>query len=200
MGRRWTPDEIERAVGGDSGLLNELFNDLLAPIHATTARTLRQSWKASRLPVRVDLLEALDEVMVHLLEQDGRALRRWDPARGRLDSYVTAIVRNRVKTHVDREYRGAREHAREREREREDEASVFDRAAPHAEEELIRGVEIASLLKRLEDKLSPENFAIARMRFLEGNSAAEIGRTFGLAEEAVRTRIRRIRILARDLQ
>lgn len=43
---------------------------------------------------RTALRDHVQEVLVHLLERDGEALRRWDPARGSLEPYVAKIADN----------------------------------------------------------------------------------------------------------
>jgi RNA polymerase sigma-70 factor (ECF subfamily) len=64
----------------------------LAPVHREVAICLRR-----RAASHQELMDHVHDVLLALLERDGRELRRWDPSRGRsLESFVRLVARRRV--------------------------------------------------------------------------------------------------------
>lgn len=74
-----------------------LVDTLLPVIKVEVAVALRRRASASGRDAQQDVDDFVQDVLVHLLAQDGRVLERWDPARGRsLTSFVRMVTRHRV--------------------------------------------------------------------------------------------------------
>jgi RNA polymerase sigma-70 factor (ECF subfamily) len=88
-------DELEtllpRALQRDPAAAREFVDRLIPVVHARVARVLARDARAKRARSEVD--DLTQDVLVSLLENDGRALRAWDPARGRsLASFVSLLA------------------------------------------------------------------------------------------------------------
>ena len=85
---RSTHELVSRALAGDRAALRYLFAHVICPV---VERRL-----AHRLALsggdRAALRDHVQEVLVHLLERDAAVLRRWDPARGALEPYISTIA------------------------------------------------------------------------------------------------------------
>ena len=88
---------VARALAGERTARRELADVLLDGIQREVAFCLERAAGAARRDPRQELRDLVHDVLVGLLEHDGRELRRWDPRRGRsLDSFVRLVARRRV--------------------------------------------------------------------------------------------------------
>jgi len=80
---RFTPADVARATSGDRDQMRRLLSAMLPVIRVRVSRVL---WRYRSLARKRDLTQETEdltqEVLVQLLEDDGRVLRTWDPARG----------------------------------------------------------------------------------------------------------------------
>ncbi len=88
---------VELALEGDQAARRELARRLLAAIQREVTFVLVRFAAADKRDARQDVVDLVQEVLVHLFDHDGRELRRWDPERGRsLESFVRLVARRRV--------------------------------------------------------------------------------------------------------
>lgn len=85
-------DDIQRAYAGDRHARRALGEALLPAIQRAVGRRLYPIARASARDPRIELEDLVSGVWVKLFEHDWRALRRFDPDRGSLDSYVARIA------------------------------------------------------------------------------------------------------------
>jgi RNA polymerase sigma-70 factor (ECF subfamily) len=92
-----TPATIERALGGDRVALDGLVATLTPAIQAEVARALVRGGAGRGRDGRQEVLDATQEIFCALFAHEGRALRAWDPEKGRkLVSFVRLIAKRKV--------------------------------------------------------------------------------------------------------
>ncbi|MEZ4471170.1 MAG: sigma-70 family RNA polymerase sigma factor [bacterium] len=93
-----SPAGVERALSGDRAAAHALMGALLPAIQRrVNAALLRRSAARQGRPLRQEVLDLTQEVFVALFENDGRALRRWDPAGGAsLTTWVGRVADHQV--------------------------------------------------------------------------------------------------------
>lgn len=93
-----TTELVGRALEGDPDAQRQLVTALTPEIHWSVAKMLRR-WRvgaAAGRDLRQEVEDMVQEVFLELLEDDGKALRRWDPERLPLTGYVAYIARIRT--------------------------------------------------------------------------------------------------------
>lgn len=93
-----TPELVNQALDGVAAAQRRLIEILTPEIHFSVAKMLR-SWRrgtAAGRDLRQEIEDMVQEVFLELLEDDGKALRRWDPERLPLVAYVSYIARIRT--------------------------------------------------------------------------------------------------------
>lgn len=92
-----TPATIVRALEGDRSALDGLVATLTPAIQAEVARTLVRGGAVRGRDGRQEVLDATQEIFCALFANEGRALRAWDPEKGRkLVSFVRLIAKRKV--------------------------------------------------------------------------------------------------------
>lgn len=91
------PEDIDRALAGDRKAVDALVRKLRPVIQAEVGFALLPLGRSQGRDVRQETLDLLQDVLMSLLADDGKLLRRWDPARGSsLESFVRLIARRHV--------------------------------------------------------------------------------------------------------
>jgi RNA polymerase sigma-70 factor (ECF subfamily) len=95
--RQVRPEDIDGALAGDRKAMEALVRRLRPVIQAEVGFALLPLTRNEGRDARQETLDLVQDVLVSLLRDDGKVLRRWDPARGSsLDSFVRLIVRRHV--------------------------------------------------------------------------------------------------------
>ncbi|MEM9458129.1 MAG: sigma-70 family RNA polymerase sigma factor [Myxococcota bacterium] len=90
-------DLVSRALAGERSARRQLADRLIDCIQREVAICLLRVAGGTGRDPRQEVRDLVHDVVVGLLEGDGRELRRWDPKRGRsLDSFVRLVARRRV--------------------------------------------------------------------------------------------------------
>lgn len=181
MGERSTQDLVASALAGDRAAMRQLFAHVLSPV---IERRL-----AHRLALlgadRAALRDHVQEVLVHLLEHDADALRRWDPARGSLEPYVAKIADNLLISRLRRRAPPAPTD------------ELDDEPAASASPE--QGAAYSTLVTRLLRDLSEQDAILFRAVYLEELSPDEAAAVLQISRDAVHKRIQRLRVKLTDL-
>jgi len=188
--RQW----IHRALDGDEEALDELLGLLLPPIHRQVAVMLRR-WRkgaAAARDARQELEDLAQEVLLHLFEKDGTALRAWKPERASLATYVGHIARARTAMVL----RSPRSPWREHPMADEDFPQTPDPMRPE------HAAAVRDLWERiylcLVGKFTPEDALRFELRFVQELSLKEIAQLLGLEVNTLHQWLsRRLRKLAR---
>lgn len=190
------PEQIRRACQGERHALATLVDALLPVIKVEVAVALRRRASASGRDAKQDVDDFVQEVLVHLLAQDGRVLGRWDPARGRsLASFVRMVTRHRV-ARVLAGFRGnpwSGEPTEDEELEalRADTSGTFRRLASRDQ--------LARLLEQLRARLDERGLQLFRSIYVEQQPIADVCTSMGMSRAAVDQWSSRLRRMVRGL-
>ena len=185
---------LERTLAGDAAAARRLAQHLLPVIQARVARTLL---RAAGIPPRFDVDEAVrdgvQDVLVHLLRDGAKELRRWDPARGAsLRNFVGLVAERRTLSALSIRSRNPTTET----------ATADDTLARHAEgRRSTSGLEaraaardlLGRLLDRLKAEVPAETYRLFVLRYAEGCSTQEMIAATGLGKAVIEKRLSRLR-------
>jgi RNA polymerase sigma-70 factor (ECF subfamily) len=189
---------VEATLAGDRAASRRLAEELLPVVQAVVARCLIRCCIPSRANAHQEVKDLVQQVFVALFENDARALRQWEPARGRsLRSFVGLIAEREV-------YSVLRSRARSPFTE---EPTDWDadgepppgRERPGPEATAITREFIAALLERVRQRLGARGVHLFYLVVVEERPADEIVAITGITEEALYAWRSRFRKLARAL-
>ena len=173
----------ERALAKDPAALKGLVARLSGVIVSQYKRN------AGSYPVPRDgdaLKEFIQEVMVTLVVGPAAALRRYEPTRASLKTYVGVVASNRAKDRVRRELKLLRPYT---------ENELEEYGADPLESRMIVKQVLAALLK----KLTPLNRRIFDLFIVSGNPAKYVAQQTNLSEAAIYNRAHFVRKLAKEI-
>lgn len=191
-----TPDEIRRACQGERRALAGLVDVLLPVIKIEVAVALRRRASAQGRDARQDVDDFVQDVMLHLLADEGRRLRRWDPGRGSsLASFVRLVTRHRV-ARVLEGFRGNPWSGEPTEDEalealRADRSGTFRRVESRTR--LLR------LLEQLRARLNERGLRLFHKLYVEQRPIAEVADEEGMTRAAIDQWNARMRRMVREL-
>lgn len=186
---------IEQALAGDAACVRSLVDRLSPVIARRVAATL---WRVkSNRNVRQDAADMIQDVFLALFQNDGKALRAWDPERGMsLDSFVGLLAQHQVISLLrTRRTTPWREDLTDMEEVRDIDTST---ATPEA---LFSSREhLTTLLEQVRETLSPRGLELFQRMFIEEEPIDHLVAATGMTREALyqwRSRLQRtIRALA----
>ena len=190
-----TRTRVQEALGGDRVALTELVRELLAAIEVEVAVSLSRRAQSQRRDPRQDVHDFSHEILLALLEDHGRLLRMWDPARGySLFGFVRMIARQRV-SRVLQGHRG---------NPWGDDPTEPDAIEPLVEPDasaraLESREELRALLERLRAHLTARGLQLFHRIYVDQRPIAEVAAEFGMTRQAVDAWNTRTRNLARRL-
>lgn len=190
------PEQIRRACRGERHALAVLVDTLLPVIKVEVAVALRRRASASGRDAQQDVDDFVQDVLVHLLAQDGRVLERWDPARGRsLTSFVRMVTRHRVARGLagfrGNPWSGEPTEDEQLESLRADTSGTFRRIASRDQ--------LARLLEQLRARLDERGLRLFGLIFVEQRPIADVCDTMGMSRAAVDQWSSRLRRMVRGL-
>lgn len=88
---------VRLALGGDMAARRELARRLMFAIAREVSFAVSRLARSQSRDPKQEVRDLVHDVLLGLFENDGKALRRWDPERGRsLESFVQLVARRRV--------------------------------------------------------------------------------------------------------
>lgn len=190
-----TPADLERALAGDRSAITVLVDYLTPVIQARVARSLLRRPHLRDYEVRQHVEDLSQEVFAALFAEDARVLRSWDPERGlSLLNFVGFVAERQVASILRI---GKRNPWREDPTLTEELDSADPAADPH-EAAVSRDV-LQSLLRRLEERLSPLGRHLFDLIYLQEKTVAEVADETGLGSDAIYAWRSRLRRLARKI-
>jgi RNA polymerase sigma-70 factor (ECF subfamily) len=171
---------LRDTLSGDARATGDLLRVLIPVIEASVCQEML---RARRL--RIDVEDAVQEVLSHLYEDDWARLRRFDPASGMLSAYVATIARNLA---ID---------ILRRPRPPEPVEDIEDGASPDSGPE--RKVLLAEQIDRLVAALDDGDLLLLRWLWFEGLERVEIAARLGISAAALYKRSQRLEARVRDL-
>lgn len=186
------PDSsIQDALAGDREAMARLVERLTPVIASRVMRVVRMGGHRTPDQVRQIADDLTQEIFITLIENDGRALRRWEPTRGlSLEGYVGLLATN---TAVSLMRSGRKSAAREDATDEEALSRVVGAAAPESPRLYARDT-LARLLPRLCNELSDAGVMLLELLIVEARSIEEVSTLTGHSPAALyawRSRITR---------
>lgn len=172
--------------------MQALVERLLPVIQAEVGYALlRRAGVEGRDP-RQEVRDFVQEVFIQLLSRDGRALRAWDPQRGRsLESFVRLVARRQVAAVLRS---GRRSPWAEQPLANEDLEPKLP-AAPSDSGRFASAERLDRLLEDLRARLDPRGMLLFEMLYVEQRSVEDVTAVTGMTRDAVyawRSRFRKL--------
>lgn len=193
-----TPEQIDRACRGERRALAELVDELIPVIKVEVAVALRRRASAVGRDARQDIEDFVQDVLVHLLADQGRVLRRWNPERGRsLASFVRLVARHRVARTLEgfrgNPWTGSGEPTEDEQLEglKADRSGTFRR--------LESRDQLAHLLEQLRARLNERGLRLFQKIYVEQRPIADVCEEESMSRAAVDQWSSRLRRLVRGL-
>lgn len=174
-------DLLRGTLAGDPRATRELVRTVLIPV--AEAAVCREALRVRR--ARIDVEDALQEVLHHLCEDRWARLRGFDPQRGSLAGYVSRIARNHT---IDMLRRRPPPEPVE-----DVEADAPPESGPESK------VHLGEQLDRLTSAFGDEDLLLIRWLWFEGLERAEIAARLGISVQALYKRSQRLEAKVRDV-
>ena len=192
---------IQRALAGETRAVRDMVALLTPVIQVRAARALTSRAQLSGRSIRQEVEDMTQEVFAALFDQDGRALRAWDPDRGLSFKNFVGLLAQRQVASIMRS--GKRSPWREDPADNDIVASL-PQAEPGPELRALSRQLLVSLLERLRERLSPRGLELFERLIVQQEPIAELSRRTGMSAEALyawRSRLlRQARQLAAEIE
>lgn len=194
------PAMIDRALSGDHEAMRALIAHVRPALHREVAFALDRRRALSRgRDVRQEVLDLVQDIFLHLLADDGRVLRRWDPTAGlALRGFVRLVARQQVASILRSGRRSPWS-----DDPTEDAALAHHARAARPTPRLESRAQLSELLDRLHAELDPRGQHLFERLYLDDAPADTVAAELGMTRDAVyawRTRFkRRLRALATEI-
>lgn len=192
---------VERALRGDRAAVRHLMGALTPVVQARVARALwSHRGQAKGRDLRQETADLTQDVFVALFEQDGKALRAWDPDKGAsLQNFVGLIAERQVMSVLRSRRRNPWS-----EDPTEDQAMDVRPVAPDAEARAVSRDQLAILYERLRGQLTPRGLELFELHVIRGREVQELAEAFEMTPDAIyawKSRLKRtLSALRADLQ
>ncbi len=188
-----TPQEIRRACEGDRQRLGQLVNALLPVLRVEVAVALQRRGRLQNRDARQDVDDLVQSIVVHLLSEQGKVLRRWDPQRGRsLPSFVRLVARHRVARALEG-FRGNPWNTEPTEGE------ALDASDSSPSRRVESRVHLTTVLDRIYAQLNERGVRLFHSLYVDQRSVAEVCEQEGMSRAALDQWNARLRRTARRL-
>lgn len=187
---------IRAALSGDGAATRRLVHALLPVVQARVARALVRRRGGSGRDVRQEVEDLAQEVFASLFEDDARALRAWDPARGLSLASFCGLLAERQVASILRS--GRRSPWTEAATELEDLEKDMG-AEPDAEVRVSSREQLDRLALRLRESLSPRGLELFQRLVVDEEPAARVAASVGMTMDAVYAYKSRLGKLVRKL-
>lgn len=191
---------LDKALAGDAVATRSLVQRLLPIVQARVARTLVRRRGGSGRDVRQEVEDLAQEAFAALFENQGKILRAWNPERGLSLASFCGLVAEREAASILRSGR------RSPWTEAATELDELERELDHAkgaDAVLSSKEQLARLVERLRESLSPRGLELFHRLVVEEESVESVCQTTGMTADAVyawRSRILKIvKALAREV-
>lgn len=191
-----TREDVQRALESDRKALTKLVNELIPVIRVEVGVALLRRARARGRDPRQDIDDFSQSILVHLLSQNGKVLRLWDPERGRsLASFVRLIARQRVS-------RTLHGHKGNPWSDEPTELADFEKLSPEPtrDDQIIESRDqLRVLMEQLRARLSERGLLLFQMIYVEQRSITEVAKSVDMSRGALDAWNSRTRKLARKL-
>jgi RNA polymerase sigma factor (sigma-70 family) len=185
-------DLIEEALARRPEAARQLVELLYPAVQARVARVLTRVGRASGRNARQEVEDMVQDVFAFFFDQDGRALRAWDPARGLPLEHFAALLAERHAVSILRSGRRSpwtEDPTLDATLERRGEPTVSPEPA------LVSRELLEQLLDRLRTTLSPLGMHLFEVIYVEQRDVEEVAAAMNMTADAVyawRSRLRKV--------
>ncbi len=188
-----TPEEIREACDGNRAGLARLVDLVLPVLRVEVAVALQRRGRLRNRDGRQEVDDFVQDILVHLLSNRGKVLRRWDPTRGRsLPSFVRLVARHRVARALE----GFRGNPWNSDPTEHDELDAGDSSPSRRVESRVH---LNSVLDRLHGQLNERGARLFHLLYVEQRSVAEVCELESMSRAALDQWNARLRKTARRL-
>jgi RNA polymerase sigma-70 factor (ECF subfamily) len=179
------PDEralLDEALSGDAAATRRLVGLLVPVVQARVARILVRRRGGSGRDVRQEVEDLAQEVFVALFAESGKVLRAWDPVRGLSLASFCGLIAERETASILRSGRRSpwTEAATELDELEKELAEV-----PDVEVRVSSRQQLARLIDRLREALSPRGLELFHRLVIEEESVESVCASTGMTADAV---------------
>ncbi len=188
-----TPLEIRRACHGDRRELARLVEHLLPVLTVEVGVTLQRRGRLQGRDARQDVDDFVQDILVHLLSNQGKVLLRWDPSRGRsLPSFVRLVARHRISRSLEG-FRGNPWSSQPTDND------GLDAGDSSPSRRIESRVQLTTVLDRIHSQLNERGVRLFHFLYVEQRSIAEVCELEGMSRAALDQWNARLRKTARRL-
>ncbi|MBV1859661.1 MAG: hypothetical protein KUG77_14705 [Nannocystaceae bacterium] len=188
-----SPEQIQQGCQGDREELARVVEYLLPVLRVEVAVTLQRRGRLHSRDARQDVDDFVQDILVHLLSEQGRVLRRWAPARGRsLSSFVRLVARHRISRSLGG-FRGNPWSSQPTE------AGQLDASDSSPSRRIESRVQLTTVLDRIHSQLNERGVRLFHLLYVEQRSVAEVCELEGMSRAALDQWNARLRKLARRI-
>lgn len=185
------PADIHGALAGDRRALDALVRKLRPVIQAEVGFALLPLGRSEGRDVRQEALDLVQDVLLGLLRDEGKLLRRWDPERGSsLEGFVRLVARRHVAAVVRSKRRNPyAEHPLPGET-----LDLQRSAGPELEHHLEARDRVDQMLDHVQQRLDERGRLLFELLYVEERSVDEACAATGMTRDAVyawRSRLKR---------
>jgi RNA polymerase sigma factor (sigma-70 family) len=183
-----TAHDVSAALEGDAAACERLVFALTPIIQARVVRCIRVR-RGNGVPThRAEVLDLVQDVLLHLFEQNCRVLRRWDPKRASLATFVGLVAESLARSLLRTGKRTGR-----LEDPFDDESLELVGVPDSFEQAMLDRQFLQALLARLETKLGEKRMRLFRRLFVEERSTEEVAAEFEMSPNAIYSARSRLR-------
>lgn len=187
----FSPQRLEAALERSPDR-DRLALDLDTIVRSELTHVLRRFPAGAAHDARTGLHDLVQDVLVLLFERDGRALRRWDPTRGRsLSSFVRLIARRHAQRVLAQACTTSKRGPGVSPTPSDRAFECDDRG--HTSTQMAARLDVQRVLASLADTASDRDHTLFDLLFLEERDPAEVAQTAGMTRGAVNAWAYRLR-------
>lgn len=173
---------LDQALSGDAVATGKLVRVLMPIVQARVARTLVRRRGGSGRDVRQEVEDLAQEVFAALFADDGKVLRAWDPTRGLTLASFCGLIAEREAASILRS--GRRSPWTEAATELDDLERQLEQAQS-AHVTVSTREQLALLVDRLRESLSPRGLELFHRLVVEEESVESVCASTGMSADAV---------------
>lgn len=175
-------EEIERALAGEREAVDALVRKLRPVLQTEIGFALLPLSRSQGRDARQETLDLVQDVLMSLLADDGKLLRRWEPARGSsLESFVRLIARR----HVARVVRSKRRNPYAERPLPGETLDLQPSGGPELEHRLEARDRLDHMLDHVRQRLDERGLLLFELLYVEERSVEDVCAATGMTRDAV---------------
>jgi RNA polymerase sigma-70 factor (ECF subfamily) len=178
----FAPERLQQALLADRAAVRELIVYVLPVVRARVLRALTRRGRAQARDPNQELDDVTQEVLAALFADDARVLRSWDRARGLSLLNFVGLVSERQAAAL---FRTGKRSPWTEDPTLSSELELLSGASQAPDRPLASREQLALILERLRERLSPLGLQLFYDLIVEEKSVAEVSSTTGMSVDAL---------------